>query len=81
MIHVSTGEDDAGSLLLAQKECLVRTGERSSLLLAHRLETVDGDAVLPQKVAPTVERNPRNVINAKGSGISPENARRMDTIR
>ncbi len=38
--------------------------------LARPPETVDGDAVLPLKVAPAVERNPRSAISAKGSGIS-----------
>ena len=79
MIHESTEEDDAGSPLLAPNECIVLTGEKSSLLLAHHPEIVDGDALLPQKVAPAVERNPRNVISAKGSGISPEIAHQTGT--
>ncbi len=64
-IHASTGEGDAGNLVLAQTstEC----GERSSLLLARHLETVDGDALLPRKGALAVVKNPRSVINAKGS--------------
>ena len=57
---------------LAQNEYRVRTGGRSSLLLAHHLETVDGDALLLWK-------NSHSVINAKGSGILPEFVLQMGT--
>ena len=80
-IHASTGEGDVGNLLLAQNVYTVWTGEKLSLLLAHHPETVDGDAPLPWKDAPVVEKNPHSVISAKGSGISPEIARLMGTTR
>ena len=80
MIHVSTGEGDIESLLPAQNEYGVRTGERLSLLPAHHLETVDGDALLPWKDGLAVEMNPRSVRNAKGSGILPKNVLLMGTV-
>ncbi len=64
---------------LAQNEYRVRTGGRSSLLLAHHLETVDGDTLLLWKDGLTVETNPRSVTNARGSGILPNNVLLMGT--
>ena len=79
--HASTGEGDAGNQLLAQNEYVVQTGGRLSPLLAHHPETVDGDALLLQKDAPAVEKDPRTATSAKGSGILPMIARLMGTTR